>query len=97
MLARVWLAENKSRMRDLRSVDEEARFFLDNGYLVLRGVLQQAELARLQTAMERLMAQAAPGTGQPLDYRYRTDHRTGQSILRRIEYVIDKSDECKIL
>jgi len=34
--------------------DDEARFFHENGYLIVRGVLHGEELTRVQSAMQEL-------------------------------------------
>jgi phytanoyl-CoA hydroxylase len=77
--------------------DEEAHFFQDNGYLVLRGVLRGEELRRVSSAMDGLTAQGTAEVRRDPDYAYGEGHRTGVPVLRRIEYVIDKSDEMKVL
>lgn len=73
---------------------EQAGFFEEHGYLILRGVLRRNELERLQTATAGLIE--ADAHGDP-DYFYGAGHKTGAPVLRRIEYVVDKSDECKAL
>src|SRR5438067_2006740 len=77
--------------------EEQARFFLENGYLIVRGVLHGEELARMQAAMDDLTAYGSSTVRDDLDYAYGEGHRTSGKILRRVEYVIDKRDECKIL
>ena len=77
--------------------DEQARFFHDNGYLILRGVLQGEELNRLRAATGRLVEYGSDHVRDDPDFLYGEGHRTGEKVLRRIEYVIDKQDECKTL
>jgi phytanoyl-CoA hydroxylase len=77
--------------------DEEARFFLDNGYLILRGVLLGEELARVRAAMDDLTAYGSAGVRDHPDFMYGQGIRTGGKVLKRIEYVIDKRDEMKVL
>lgn len=77
--------------------DEEVRFFLDNGYLIIRGVLQGEELRRIQSAMDGLTEQGSREVLKDPDFMYGDGHKTGRPILKRIEYVIDKSDACKNL
>src|SRR5437868_5956541 len=77
--------------------DDEARFFLDNGYLIIRDVVEPAELAHLRLAMDALTAYGSESVRDDPDYFYGDGHRTGAKVLRRVEYVIDKKDECKAL
>jgi len=74
---------------------EQVRFFEQNGFLVLPRVLDQQELAQLQRATEHLIAQATPGANP--DYLYGTGQHTGRPVLRRIEYMVDKCAECRVL
>lgn len=77
--------------------DEQARFFHDSGYLILRGVLRGEELGRVQAAMDDLTAYGSAKTREDPDFMYGKGHRTGASVLKRIEYVIDKRDEMKVM
>src|SRR2546423_15234887 len=77
--------------------DEQAASFNENGYLLVRGVVEGEELRRLRAAMGELMEFGAADVRLDPDYAYGDGHRTGEKILRRIEYVIDKRDECKAL
>ena len=77
--------------------DDQARVFLDNGYLVLRGVVQGEELRRLRSAMDDLTAWGSAAVREDPDFSYAPGHLTGRPVLRRIEYVIDKRDECQVL
>jgi len=77
--------------------DEEAQFFLDNGYLALRGVLHGEEIRRLRAAMDELTAYGSEAVRDDPDFMYAPGHKTGQPVLRRIEYVIDKYEECRVL
>src|SRR5689334_5959679 len=84
-------------MRKTVISDEEARFFHDNGYLIIRNVLQGEELRRVQMAMADLTAYGSAQERDDPDYAYGVGHRTGAKVLKRIEYVIDKRDEMKVL
>ena len=77
--------------------DEEKQFFLDDGYLIVRSVLQGEELRRIQQAMQELTDYGAQTVRDDPDYMYGTGPNTGKPVLRRIEYVIDKRDEMKVL
>jgi len=77
--------------------DEERDFFLENGYLTLRGVLQGEELRRVQAAMDELTAYGSAEVRNDPDYMYGRGPQSGKPVLRRIEYVIDKRDEMKVL
>jgi ectoine hydroxylase-related dioxygenase (phytanoyl-CoA dioxygenase family) len=77
--------------------DEQVRFFLDNGFLVIRNVLVGEELSRIQEAMMELYEKGVAGVENDPDFMYGKGVKTGGKILRRIEYVIDKSDVMKAL
>ncbi len=77
--------------------DEQAQFFRDNGYLILRGVVQGEELRRLTAAMDALTAYGRAEVRPDPDYMYRPGHKTGEPVLARIEYVVDKTEEGKVL
>jgi phytanoyl-CoA hydroxylase len=77
--------------------DGEAKFFLDNGYLIIRNVLQGEELRRVQAAMADLTTYGSEAVRDDPDYAYGIGHRTGAKVLKRVEYVVDKRDEMKVL
>lgn len=77
--------------------DEQAQFFLDNGFLVIRNVLVGEELQLVQGEMTKLYDKGTAEVVQDPDYMYGKGGKTGKQVLRRIEYVIDKSDPMKAL
>lgn len=77
--------------------DEQAQFFLDNGFLVIRNVIVGEELRLVQDEMQKLFDRGAAGVVNDPDYMYGVGVKSGQQILKRIEYVIDKSDPMKAL
>lgn len=77
--------------------EEEARFFEENGYLIVRGVLRGDELARIQAALQDVVGYGAAQVRDDPDYMYGAGHKTGEKVLRRVEYVIEKREECKVL
>lgn len=77
--------------------DEQARYFLDNGFLVIRGVLAGEELNLVQEEMAKLYDRGTAGVKDDPDYMYGKGAKSGNDVLRRIEYVIDKSDPMKVL
>ena len=77
--------------------DAEAHFFLDNGYLIVRNVINPLELEHLRRAMDDLTEFDSEKVRDDPDYFYGDGHLTGAKVLRRVEYVIDKRDECKAL
>ncbi|WP_219838374.1 phytanoyl-CoA dioxygenase family protein [Paenibacillus sp. R14(2021)] len=77
--------------------EEQAQFFRDNGFLVIRNVLVGEELKQVQADMQRLYEQGAAGVADDPDYMYGIGVKSGQSVLRRVEYVIDKSDSMKVM
>lgn len=77
--------------------DEQAQYFLDNGFLVIRNVLEGDELRIIQNEMGRLYDQGMKEAVQNPDFMYGKGVKSGRATLRRIEYVIDKSDVMKSL
>jgi phytanoyl-CoA hydroxylase len=77
--------------------DEQAQFFHDNGYLILRGVLDERELSALRRATDELIGQGTSGANDDPDFAYGKGLATGAPVLKRVEYVIDKKDACKAL
>ena len=77
--------------------DEEAQFFHENGYLIIRGLLQGEELSRVQHAMQELYDFGAAEVRADRDYSYGKGHLSGNKTLARIDYVIDKNDDMKVL
>lgn len=80
--------------------DEQARFFLDNGLLVIRNVVRGEELKRLQDEtqpiIDRSAKEEANDPWKP-DYHYGVHELTGKRVPTRCEYVIDKTPACKAL
>lgn len=77
--------------------DQEAQFFFANGYLIARGVLTGAELQHVQAAMQDLYDYGAAEVRDDPDFMYGKGHLSGSKTLARIEYVIAKKDEMKVL
>jgi phytanoyl-CoA hydroxylase len=77
--------------------DEQAKFFQDNGFLVIRQVLVGEELSTIQQAMSQLYQKGVAGVENDPDFMYGHGVKSGKQVLRRIEYVIDKSDPMKAL
>lgn len=77
--------------------DVEAQFFHENGYLIVRNVLKGEELRRVQSALLELTEYGIAAVRDDPDYIYAKGHLSGNTILKRVEYVIDKKDECKVL
>ncbi|GGD50111.1 phytanoyl-CoA dioxygenase family protein [Paenibacillus nasutitermitis] len=77
--------------------EEQAKFFLDNGFLVIRNVLKGEELKLIQSEMTTLYDKGVAGTDGDPDYMYSKGVKSGQQVLKRVEYVIDKSDPMKVL
>lgn len=77
--------------------DEQAQFFLDNGFLVLRRVVVGDELKQAQAEMTELTEIGMAGVDDNSDYMYGKGRKTGNNVLKRIEYVIDKKDSMKTL
>ena len=77
--------------------EEQKRFFLDNGFLVVRNVLRGEELANARAEMMELLNKGNAGAYEHPDYYYGTGTKSGKPVLKRIEYVIDKSESMKLL
>ncbi|MFC4779309.1 phytanoyl-CoA dioxygenase family protein [Paenibacillus sp. GCM10023252] len=76
--------------------EEQKQFFLDNGFLVIKNVLQGPELAAVQDAMQVELEKGMAGQDSP-DYQYGKGGKTGASVLKRIEYVVDKQEPLRAL
>lgn len=77
--------------------DRELRFFLDNGYLILRGVLCKEELRRLQAAAAAVRDEQAVRAQDAADFLYKEDPEMGARILWRVDYILDKHPEFRTL
>jgi len=80
--------------------DEQAQYFLDNGFLVIRSLLRGEELRLVQEEMMKLVKRgmkADPNDPYYPDYLFWRNERLGRDVFARVEYVIDKSDVMKAL
>jgi phytanoyl-CoA hydroxylase len=77
--------------------EEQAQFFRDNGFLVIRNVVVGDELKEVQEEMKKLYDKGIAGVDNDPDFMYGKGGKSGKPVLRRIEYVIDKSDTMKTL
>jgi phytanoyl-CoA hydroxylase len=77
--------------------EEQAQFFRDNGFLVLRNVIVGEELKQAQADMMNLTELGQARVENNSDYMYGKGRKTGGHVLKRIEYVIDKKDSMKSL
>ncbi|HLV81685.1 MAG TPA: phytanoyl-CoA dioxygenase family protein, partial [Chthonomonadaceae bacterium] len=77
--------------------EDEKQFFLEKGYLIVREALEAEELQRVRAAMDELTEYGRAAVRDNPDYSYGAGHRSGRPVLKRIEYVLDKRDACKIL
>ncbi len=77
--------------------EEQAQFFRENGFLVIRNVLVGQELAVVQSEMLALYNKGVAGVEGDPDYMYGKGVKSGKQLLKRIEYVIDKSDPMKAM
>jgi phytanoyl-CoA hydroxylase len=76
--------------------EQQLDLFRADGFLVLRGVIDQRELEALQAETLSLVERAERGGDDP-DFKYRRHELTGERVPYRIEYVIDKAASCKAL
>jgi phytanoyl-CoA hydroxylase len=77
--------------------DEQAQFFLDNGFLVIENALRGEELRLIQEAMMKEVDKGAAGVADDPDYMYGKGTKSGSNVFKRVEYVIDKHDPMKAL
>jgi phytanoyl-CoA hydroxylase len=77
--------------------EADVEFFKSHGYLILPSVLAGEELKHLRRAMDGLLSYGLEEIRQHPDYSYGRGHLTGRPILQRIEYIIDKTEEAKVL
>ncbi len=84
-------------MLDTSITAEQVEFFEQNGYLVVPDLLLGSELAEVQREMLALTEYGAAEVRDDPDYAYGTGHVSGDKVLKRVEYVIDKSDAMKAL
>jgi ectoine hydroxylase-related dioxygenase (phytanoyl-CoA dioxygenase family) len=70
--------------------EEQARFFKQNGLLLLRNLLSAGELQAMQEATLPLYQRATAGVSDDPDYLYAQHELSGERIPFRIEYLIDK-------
>ncbi|TFE29482.1 phytanoyl-CoA dioxygenase family protein [Cohnella luojiensis] len=76
--------------------DVQARFFLDNGFLVIRNVLSEEELRLLREQTLGVVDKGIAGECVNEDYLYRV-RSGGERVYWRTEYVVDKLDATKAL
>ena len=76
--------------------DEQAAFFLENGYLIIRNVIAGEELKRLQEETQEIVHKGLACVNVDGDYFYRMNEN-GQRTYWRTEYIIDKKDGAKSL
>ncbi len=84
--------------------EEQAAFFLEHGFLIVRNVIRDEELKHIQQEMMKLVDQGVlegkkfeSSQQKDPDYLFGKGEKSGTSIFKRVEYVIDKSDAMKIL
>ncbi|KRE71422.1 phytanoyl-CoA dioxygenase family protein [Paenibacillus sp. Soil750] len=74
---------------------EQAQFFLENGFLVIRNVIVGEELRLLQEQTMKAVEIGMAGSGDE-DYMYRV-RKNGERKYWRTEYIIDKQEANKAL
>jgi ectoine hydroxylase-related dioxygenase (phytanoyl-CoA dioxygenase family) len=84
--------------RGRRGIDEEAALaFRRTGLLVVRHLIEPAELAALRGETLALVERAASQRVEDHDYQYKKHEESGDEVPFRIEYVVDKTASCKAL
>ena len=74
--------------------DHDIDTFRERGWLVLPGMLGGDELAAMRADMDGLAGQARPGRE---DFLFGSGHLDGAEVLRRIQYVVDKSPAARAM
>jgi ectoine hydroxylase-related dioxygenase (phytanoyl-CoA dioxygenase family) len=77
--------------------DADVSSYDRNGFLIVKGVIGQNELDQLRIDTAELMVNAQAQMDRDSDYMFAPGHLTGKPVLRRVEFVIDKSQACKVL
>ena len=77
--------------------EDQARFFRDNGLLVIRNVLRSAELKAMQDQTLPLVKRSKDEKPDDPDYAYKKHEITGEMVPFRVEYVIEKTSAGKAL
>lgn len=77
--------------------DEQAKFFKENGLLVIRNVLKGQELADLREQTQALVQMANSDRSERPDFYYKEHEITKERVPMRIEYVIEKTKAAKAL
>ncbi len=77
--------------------DDDVRSYHENGFLVIKGALEEPELQQVQAATSDLIREAASRPQDDPDFMYGIGHLSGNPVLRRVEFIIDKRRECKVL
>ena len=77
--------------------DEQARFFLDNGLLLIRNVLRGQELVDLRAQTQELVNLANADRSDRPDFSFKIHEITKERVPVRIEYVVDKTAAGKAL
>ncbi len=71
---------------------EQVRFYQENGYLHVKGVIDHWEIERLRAESMKIIDHCRHVRPPNDDYRYRMDPVTGRTVLRRINGMYLKSD-----
>jgi len=77
--------------------DEQAKFFIENGLLILRNVVHGEELRLLQDETQKLVDRANTEQPNDPDYFYKPHEITHKKTPFRVEYVIQKCTATKAL
>ena len=77
--------------------DEQARFFIDNGLLVIRNVLHGEELRAMQEQTLGWVHKADRERRSSPDFLYKIHEVTKKEVPTRVEYMIDKTPACRAL
>jgi phytanoyl-CoA hydroxylase len=76
---------------------EQAKFFVDNGLLVIRNVLKGQELSDLRAQTQALVQMANSDRSERDDFFYKEHEITKERVPMRIEYVVEKTSAGKAL
>jgi phytanoyl-CoA hydroxylase len=76
--------------------DEQAQFFRENGFLIVRNVIADEELKLLQDQTIEIVNKGIAGVTDDMDYLYRS-RKNGDRVYWRTEFIYDKLDVNKAL
>jgi len=94
-VSNIRIPEVNAQLQDVIT-DEQAKFFIENGFLVIRNIVVGEELQLLQEQTMELVERGIAGVSGDEDFWYR-NRTNGDRIYWRTEYLISKTEAGKAL